>query len=220
MRGMTVTSFPSTVLVVDDEPAMLDVLGAALEMRALPFETTLDGEDAIARLRERGYGCLIVDQRLGEVNGLDVIAAAREPQPYCACIVITAYPSRQSVIEALRLGAIDYLEKPIKSLDLMLEQVENAIANQRNAYELERLRARYEQLQEVQDTAEQLRVALATTSRLATDLAGHAARLGDALAGASLPDETRVLHEQVRAAVEALETHTALLQYTVPEVLE
>jgi DNA-binding NtrC family response regulator len=196
---------------------MLEVFENALEMRALPIETAFCGEDALTLLQERGFGCLIVDERLGDADGLDIVAAARQLQPYCACMVITAYPSRESVARALRLGAIDYLEKPFTSLDLMLERIENAITNQRNAYELEVVRQRFEQLEEVQQTAKMLETALATTSRLAGDLAEHAARLGDALAKTTLSEEVEGLNTELRAAVKSLQAHNVLLQYTLPQ---
>ena len=140
----TVTSIPPTVLLIDDEPLILEVLGKLMQARGMRFRTANSGEQGVELLRREQFGCLLTDKNLSGINGLDVMRVAREEQPYCACILMTGYASTSSAVEALQLGATDYLEKPFPDLNLVAAKVKNAIRTQQLAFErdsfLERLR--------------------------------------------------------------------------------
>jgi DNA-binding response OmpR family regulator len=143
---------PPTVLVVDDESVILQLLTDLFNSRGIPVVIADTGEKALETLKTTGVGCLLIDKNLPGIDGLDVIRTARELQPYCACIVMTAYSSTESAVEALRLGAMDYIEKPFADLDLVARKVELATDNQRAQFErnelLERIRAYDAQLNE------------------------------------------------------------------------
>jgi len=137
--AVTRGEFPSAVLIVDDEPTVIDVLTVVLKKHQLEAKGAATGEDALQLLKAERFGCLVADKNLPGKSGLDVIREARRLQPYCACLVMTGYPTADSVLEALRLGAIDYLEKPFPELGLVVQRMQAAMDRSRTAFEREAL---------------------------------------------------------------------------------
>lgn len=138
---------PNSVLLIDDEPIVLDVLKIALEKKAFTVSTVQRVVDALKLLETQRFGALLVDKNLPDGSGLDVIRAARAKQPFCACMMMTGYPNVTSILEALRLGAVDYLEKPFPQMSLVQEKIRSAIENQRILVEREALIVKLEELQ-------------------------------------------------------------------------
>lgn len=138
---------PNSVLLIDDEPIVLDVLKIALEKKAFAVVTVSRVADAVKALDTHRFGALLVDKNLPDGNGLDVIRAARSRQPFCACMMMTGYPNVASILEALRLGAVDYLEKPFPQMSLVQEKLRAAIENQRVLQEREALIFKLQELQ-------------------------------------------------------------------------
>lgn len=138
---------PNSVLLIDDEPIVLDVLKIALEKKAFAVITSNRVADAVKQLDTQRFGALLVDKNLPDGNGLDVIRAARSRQPFCACMMMTGYPNVTSILEALRLGAVDYLEKPFPQMSLVQEKIRAAIENQRILQEREALIFKLQELQ-------------------------------------------------------------------------
>lgn len=124
-------ALPDTVLVVDDEPLVLDVLAEALKKKGFTVRTAGTFAAGLALLRAERFGCLLADKNLPDGSGLDLIRAMRETQPDAACLVMTGYPNAESILHALRLGAVDYLEKPFPHLAIVLEKVRTAMDHQR-----------------------------------------------------------------------------------------
>jgi DNA-binding NtrC family response regulator len=138
---------PNSVLLIDDEPIVLDVLKIALEKKAFSVVTSgLIGE-ALRLLDTQRFGALLVDKNLPDGNGLDVIRIARSKQPFCACMMMTGYPNVASILEALRLGAVDYLEKPFPQMSLVQEKIRAAIEYQNVLMERESLIHKVQELQ-------------------------------------------------------------------------
>lgn len=135
----TAVSFPSSVLIVDDEQSVIDVLSTILRKSKVESRGALSGEDALVLLKAERFGCLITDKNLPGISGLEVIKEAKKLQPYCACLLMTAYPTAQSVLEAMRLGATDYLEKPFPELGLVVQRIQSAMEHARTAFEREAL---------------------------------------------------------------------------------
>jgi DNA-binding response OmpR family regulator len=144
---LEIAAFPEKVLVVDDEPVIAQILGQALTEGGLDAEAVGCGADALRILRETGVGCLLTDKNLPDVNGIELLRRARELQPWCGCIVVTGFASVESAIEALRLGASDYLEKPLPDLELVVEKVRLVLANDRLRFERDLLLARLRQFE-------------------------------------------------------------------------
>ena len=120
------------VLIVDDEKSMRDLLSITLEKEGYDVETAAGGELAIEMLHREMVDAVITDLRMPKVDGLQVLRAAKEISPDIAVIVITAVASTETAVEAMKLGAYDYITKPFK-----LDEV-NLIV--RNALERKRLR--------------------------------------------------------------------------------
>jgi DNA-binding NtrC family response regulator len=135
MADTSSATLPDSVLLVDDEPSVLGVLSMALKRGKLKVRTATTGEEAIAALDEERFGAVVTDKNLPKASGLDVIRAARAKQPYIACVVITGYVSTASVLEAMELGANDYLLKPFDDVMLVVTRVKKAIEAQRTEAE-------------------------------------------------------------------------------------
>jgi two-component system response regulator PilR (NtrC family) len=120
------------VLVVDDEKSMRDLLSITLEKEGYDVVTAAGGEAAIEALRRDATDAVITDLRMPKVDGLQVLRAAKEISPDMAVIVVTAVASTETAVEAMKLGAYDYITKPFK-----LDEVSLIV---RNALERKRLR--------------------------------------------------------------------------------
>src|SRR3984893_903864 len=120
------------VLVVDDEKSMRDLLSITLGKEGYDVLTAAGGEPAIELLHRDSVDAVITDLRMPKVDGLQVLRAPKEISPDTAVIVITAVASTETAVEAMKLGAYDYITKPFK-----LDEV-NLIV--RNALERKRLR--------------------------------------------------------------------------------
>ena len=139
------TRFPEQVLVVDDEPVITDILVRFLRDGGLDATGLTSAQHALSLAGQRGFGCLMTDKNMPGLDGLELIRRVRKLQPWCGCILVTGYASVQSAIDALKAGAMDYLEKPLPELDLVVEKVRLVLKNQRHHFErdmlLSRLRA-------------------------------------------------------------------------------
>ncbi|HEY3066566.1 MAG TPA: sigma-54 dependent transcriptional regulator [Methylomirabilota bacterium] len=107
-----------SILVVDDEPLMQDVLHRLLCAQGYAVATAATGEEAVAQLEERDFDVVLSDIVMPGLDGLAVLDRCRSLNPRAAVILMTAYATVDSAIAALRSGASDYLEKPFLSEDL------------------------------------------------------------------------------------------------------
>jgi two-component system response regulator PilR (NtrC family) len=121
---------PRNILVVDDEISMCDFLSVILSNEGYKVKTVQDGVKALEILRQEAFPCMIVDLKMPKMDGLEVLRRARSIAPDLGVIVITAYASLQSAIEALRLGALDYVNKPFKvdEIKIVVEKAFEQIA--------------------------------------------------------------------------------------------
>jgi len=103
------------ILIVDDEPNIRFVLERALRHEGYQLETAANGQEAIARLSAAAppYDLLLLDLKMDPVDGGEVLKFARAQDPDVVVIILTAHASLESAVEALRLGAFDYLFKPV-----------------------------------------------------------------------------------------------------------
>lgn len=99
-------------MIVEDEAVVRESLRDWLKdiYQVVMAET---GEEALDLIGKQDFDVLIVDVRLPGKSGLQVLSEVRETKPYIKCIVITAYPSVELAVEAMKLGAVDYLIKPV-----------------------------------------------------------------------------------------------------------
>jgi len=109
-----------TILVVDDEPGVLLTIRAILAQEGYTVDSAPSGTDAIAKLRQQTYDLVLTDLRLGDIDGLEVLAELRRLTTRTVAIVLTGYASLESAIQAMREGAYDYLVKPTDVEELKL----------------------------------------------------------------------------------------------------
>ncbi len=114
-----------SILVVDDEPGQRQFIGGALS-REYDIATAANGLEASQLLAHRSFSLVITDDRMPGMGGLDLIRWMREKSPEIPVIVLTAYGSVETAVEAIKLGAEEYLTKPLKSpeeLRVIVEKV-------------------------------------------------------------------------------------------------
>jgi len=106
-----------SLLLVDDDEPFLKRLAKAMEKRGFEVETaeTVAAGTAIATARPPAYA--VVDLRLEDGNGLDVVEVLRERRPDCRVVVLTGYGAIATAVAAVKIGATDYLSKPADATD-------------------------------------------------------------------------------------------------------
>ena len=115
-----------SVLVVDDEELIRRSLRMALEAAGYTVQLAANGAEALTRIDADPPDCALIDLRLGDVDGLEVLRRARQTVPGLKAIVITAHGDIDSAVEALRLGAFDFIRKPF-DLEEIIASVKNAL---------------------------------------------------------------------------------------------
>ena len=107
------TTLPIRVLVVDDEPMIRQLLTDVLGDEGYQIETVPGGEEAILALRDSRFDFVITDLMMPGINGLKVCETVKELDPETEVIVMTGYASLNTAVECMKLGAADYLNKPV-----------------------------------------------------------------------------------------------------------
>lgn len=102
------------LLIVDDDPVALDLLREVLSKESYEVASALSAEEAISQGIENIFDVIITDVRMGEKDGMDVLRSFKKTSPETAVIMITAFGSIDTAIEAIREGAFDYISKPFK----------------------------------------------------------------------------------------------------------
>jgi two-component system response regulator RegA len=102
----------NTLLIVEDDRAFLARLARAMEARGFEVETAASVEEGLASLKRRPPAFAVVDMRLDDGNGIDVIAALKDVRPDARAVVLTGYGNIATAVTAVKIGAVDYLAKP------------------------------------------------------------------------------------------------------------
>ncbi len=118
------------ILVVDDEQSMRDVLSIMLKRAGYAVTVASDGDEAIAHLGKEIFDLVITDLKMPKVSGLDVLKAVKASSPDTVVLVITAFASAESAVEAMKHGAYDYLTKPFQVDEVQLI-IRNALERRR-----------------------------------------------------------------------------------------
>src|SRR5262245_8141841 len=100
------------VLIVDDERSMRELLTIVLSREGYDVITAESGGEAISVLQRQAVDLLISDIRMPDIGGVDVLRAAKQGDPDVPVIMMTAFASTDTAVEAMRLGASDYVTKP------------------------------------------------------------------------------------------------------------
>jgi two-component system response regulator RegA len=108
-----------TLLIVEDDKSFLQRLARAMEGRGFTVSTAETVADGLIQLETSLPAFAVVDMRLGDGNGLDVISALKRRRPEARAIILTGYGNIATAVNAVKLGAVDYLAKPVDADDVV-----------------------------------------------------------------------------------------------------
>jgi DNA-binding NtrC family response regulator len=120
----------STILVIDDKDSMREMLTASLTSEGYDVEVAGSGDVGIARSKEKHFDVILTDLKMPDISGMEVLTQVKEHDPDTAVIVMTAYGTIETAVEAMKRGAFDFLQKPF-DIDHLQMLVERALENQR-----------------------------------------------------------------------------------------
>ena len=107
------------VLLVDDEESFVEALGKRLNARGLKVETSNSGEDALAKAKRQAFDVIVLDLAMPGMDGIETLKRLRSIDPDLQIILLTGHGSIEKAVEATKLGAIDFLQKPTVLSDLL-----------------------------------------------------------------------------------------------------
>ncbi len=119
---------PFRILVVDDEIDLVRMLQTHLEAEGYQVLTAANGTTALTLLSQDRFDLLLIDVKIPDMSGLDIVRVARQVDHNIAIIMMTAYATIETVVEALRLGADDFLVKPFRVNFGLLPMMERCLA--------------------------------------------------------------------------------------------
>jgi DNA-binding NtrC family response regulator len=140
------------VLVVDDEAGLRDSLRRVLVRQGHTVEDVAGVEEAQARLEKTAFDLLLTDIRLKDRSGLEIVTFTRQNRPQTRIVVMTAFGSVNVAVDAMRLGADDFLEKPFR-MEAVISRLERALESARLARQVERLERENEILRDALEPA-------------------------------------------------------------------
>lgn len=193
------------VLIVDDEEGIRKLLGELCRREGYDVALAQDAKGAFQALEQGRVDVGIVDLHLPGTNGLEVVRRAKQLYPDCEVIILTGHGGKHSAVESLRLGAYEYLEKPLAQLELIPLTISRALARQRLG------RRNKELVRELQEANREL--GLRRRQQL-----GHIRHIGEALAGALQSfDVARVLVQAILGSIVCDGAGVLLLPRNDPE---
>jgi DNA-binding response OmpR family regulator len=119
-----------SVLIVDDEKSIRMTLAMALEKLEVPVDQAENGEEALNMLTKKPYSLMLLDLRMPGIDGMEVLRRVSGVRPEVKVVIITAYGSVETAVEAMKLGAVDFLEKPFNAEDV--RQLVASLLDQKN----------------------------------------------------------------------------------------
>lgn len=114
------------ILIVDDEKSMVSMLKILFVKENFLVDTAFSGEEALNKIKEKSYDLVISDIRMEGISGIDLLKEIKKMESQPDVILITAYSSTETAVEALKNGAVDYIIKPF-NIDELLHRVKNVI---------------------------------------------------------------------------------------------
>jgi DNA-binding NtrC family response regulator len=107
------------VLLVDDETDFLNTLAERLEARGLKVNTASSGEDAVTKVDNQSFDLIVLDLAMPGIDGLETLKRIKAKQPDAEIIMLSGQGSIKTSIEAMKLGAEDFIEKPVNITELL-----------------------------------------------------------------------------------------------------
>jgi DNA-binding NtrC family response regulator len=136
------------IMIVDDEPAQREMLAGFLEKKGYEVEAAATGTEALAKYSAFFAPLMITDMKMPEMDGLTLLARLRELNPFVQVIMLTAYGTVETAVDAMRKGAFGYLTKPV-NLDELLINLKKALEQNRLIAENDLLRRTMEDIAEI-----------------------------------------------------------------------
>lgn len=127
------------ILIVDDDPIICDILSEVLQVEGYAIKAVHKGEDALRQMAQEPHDLVLLDLLLPGMHGIQVFKEIKHQWPSTDVIIITGQGSKETAVEALRLGAQDYLTKPLSELDIVSQVVKNIFAKRHIMKENQRL---------------------------------------------------------------------------------
>ncbi|MBI2277693.1 MAG: sigma-54-dependent Fis family transcriptional regulator [Dechloromonas sp.] len=160
---------PEPILIVEDDNTIRVTVGNFLARQGFDVEVAEDGAQALAMLKERSFSLILLDLRLPDMNGLDILASIRESDDRPLVVIMTAYPEVRTAVAALKAGAYDYINKPFDLEDLR-ELIGRALETHRLRREVEWRRAQADtcEIEGLIGESPAFRQMLDTTDRIAS----------------------------------------------------
>lgn len=118
----------ANVLVVDDEEQFLKVFSQRLEGRGLKVDTSTTGEDAIKKVKGKEFDAIVLDMVMPGMSGMEALKRIRSENPDVQIIILTGHGTVEKGVEAIKAGAVDFIEKPA-NLDKIMEKIAQAKHN-------------------------------------------------------------------------------------------
>jgi DNA-binding NtrC family response regulator len=115
------------VLIVDDEPEFLEALAERMGNRGLEVQTSTSAKDALNKVESEEFDAVLLDLKMPGIDGLSALKLIKEKKPEMQVILLTGHATLQKGIEAMKLGATDFLEKPA-DIDTLTEKIQKAHA--------------------------------------------------------------------------------------------
>jgi DNA-binding NtrC family response regulator len=116
------------VLLVDDNAEFTDVLSERMEARGLGVDTAASGPEALEKVRHKSYDAIILDLAMPGMDGIETLRRLLEDHPDLQIVLLTGHATLEKGVEAIKLGAMDFLEKPAE-IEKLMEKIQAAKAN-------------------------------------------------------------------------------------------
>lgn len=132
MNGNNTDNNPISVLLVDDEKGYLNVLSNRLSKRSITATKAFSGTEAIQVLRKKDFDVVVLDLKMEDMDGIEVLKVIKRMVPDLPVIILTGHGSQTAAKEGVAFGAFDYLTKPCELVELM-DKIREAHRHQQNS---------------------------------------------------------------------------------------
>ena len=117
--------FKANVLLVDDEEQFLDVFSKRLQGRGLKIDTASSGEQAVKQAKGKNFDAIVLDLAMPGMGGIETLKRLKEQNPDLQIIILTGHGTVEKSVEAIKAGAVDFMEKPV-DINKLMEKVGEA----------------------------------------------------------------------------------------------
>ena len=108
----------TAILIVDDEKNIRLTISHSLEPLEIPVQTAVNGEEALQKLKDGQFGMVFLDLRMPGIDGMEALRRIKDDWPKIRVVIITAHGTIESAVEAMKLGAVDFIQKPFSPVEI------------------------------------------------------------------------------------------------------